>query len=269
MVAILRRALSTRRVGHAGTLDPFATGLLVVLVGPATRLMPYLVGLSKRYTGVIRLGVTTATDDCTGAVASTSDAWRTLTEEAIARAMAALTGMRTQVPPAYSAKHLSGERAHRRARRGETVALAPAPVDIRRFALRRREGPDVTFEADVGSGTYIRSLARELGEALGCGAHLHELRRTAVGPFDVSEAFPLDLVKDGSVDLLPALEALRHLPRVSITEDLASRVRQGQPLECPEPPPGGPVALVAADGRLVGVAEPRGAMLQPRVVLPA
>jgi tRNA pseudouridine55 synthase len=266
-VAILRRILQTRRIGHAGTLDPFATGLLVVLVGPATRLTPYLVGLHKRYTGVIRLGLTTATDDLSGEEQARSDTWQELLTDAIGAAMAGLTGSRSQVPPAYSAKHVDGERAHRRARRGEVVRLPPAQVEIHRFTLRHRDGPDVAFEAEVGSGTYLRSLARELGESLGCGAHLRELRRTAVGPFDVSESIPLDQAREGRLQLLPALEAVRHLPHVTIAADLIPRVRHGQAVAADNAPASGAVALVA-DDTLIGVAERRGDVLQPRVVLP-
>lgn len=265
-MAILRRTLQTRRIGHAGTLDPFATGLLVVLVGPATRLTRYLVGLPKRYTGVIRLGLTTATDDLSGEEQARSDAWRELATEAITAAMAGLTGSRTQVPPAYSAKHVEGERAHRRARRGEAVRLPPTQVEIHRFTLRHRDGPDVAFEAEVGSGTYLRSLARELGESLGCGAHLRELRRTAVGPFDVSESVSLDQAREGRLRLLPALEAVRHLPQLTIAAELVPRVHHGQPVAAEHAPDGAAVALVAGDA-LVGVAERRGDVLQPRVVL--
>lgn len=238
-----------------------------MLVGSATRLAPYLVGLSKRYTGVIRLGLATTTDDPSGEEQSASDTWRALDDATISAAMATLTGRRTQVPPAYSAKHVEGERAHRRARRGEAVRLPPAHVEIHRFTLRYREGPDLAFEAEVGSGTYLRSLARELGDALRCGAHLRELRRTTVGPFEVGEATALDQVREGRLQLRPALDAVRHLPRLTIADDLVPRVRHGQAVPAPDAPEGEAVALVAGD-LLVGVAERRGDILQPRVVLP-
>ena len=141
-VGVARRTLATRRVGHAGTLDPFATGLLVVLVGAGTRLARYLVGLPKLYEGVLRLGVTTASDDATGAVIATSDAWRALDDARVAAAMAGLTGERDQVPPSFSAKRTGGERAHRLARRGVPVTLAPQRGRVHRFALEARTGGD-------------------------------------------------------------------------------------------------------------------------------
>jgi tRNA pseudouridine55 synthase len=265
VVALTRRAVGTRRVGHAGTLDPFATGLLVVLVGSATRLARYLVGLPKVYAGVVRLGTTTATDDATGAVLATSDGCDTVSEAAIASAMMALTGERDQVPPAFSAKHSGGERAHRLARRGEPVTLAPQRVTVRHFTLEARAGRDLRFRAAVGSGTYIRSLARELGEALGCGAHLSELRRLSVGPFTVEEAVSLEAVRGETPRLLPVLLAVRHLPQAVIDAAARDRVRRGQALEAAFAA-GGPVALTC-DGDLVAVARPRDGRWQPEVVV--
>jgi tRNA pseudouridine55 synthase len=264
-VAITRRALGTRRVGHAGTLDPFATGLLVVLVGAATRLARYVVGLPKVYEGTLRLGMTTATDDGTGAVTATSDAWRALADEQIALAMARLTGERDQVPPSFSAKRTGGQRAHRLARRGVSVALAPQRVTVQRFTLERRSGSDVGFRADVGSGTYVRSLARELGDALGCGAHLTALRRLAVGAFSVTEAVSLESVRAGTAHLLPPRLAVHHLPHVEIDEAACERVRRGQALEAAFGATE-PVALTCA-GMLVAVARPREGRWQPEVVL--
>ncbi len=265
MVAIARRALGTRRVGHTGTLDPFATGLLVVLAGAGTRLSRYLVGLPKVYQGVLRLGVTTATDDATGDVLATSDAWEALGDARLAGAMAALTGERDQLPPRFSAKRTGGERAHRLARRGLPVALAPQRVTVRRFALEARTGCDVHFRAEVGSGTYVRSLARELGEALGCGAHLTALRRLAVGAFTVSEAVPLESVRAGAARLLPLGLAVRHLPHADIDEAACRRVQCGQALEAAFAGTE-PVALTCGE-TLVAVARPREGWWQPEVVL--
>lgn len=265
MVAIARRAIGTRRVGHAGTLDPFATGLLIVLAGAGTRLARYLVGLPKVYEGMLRLGTTTATDDATGAVLSTSDACDALADAEIAAAMTALTGEREQLPPVFSAKHSGGERAHRLARRGEPVALVPQRVIVRSFALAARTGRDVRFRADVGSGTYVRSLARELGEALGCGAHLAELRRLAVGGFTVGEAVSLEAVRAGTPGLRPLLAAVGHLPRTEIDAAAVDRVRRGQALEAAFPA-AGPVALIH-DGELVAVARTQDGRWQPEVVL--
>ena len=257
VVAMVRRAFHTRRVGHAGTLDPFATGLLLVLVGQATRLARYLVGLPKEYHGVLRLGVRTTTDDATGDATATSDAWQSVGDERLRAAMTSLLGEREQVPPAYSAKHLGGERAHRLARRGESVALAPHRVEIRRFDLLARNGPDVQFAAAVGSGAYLRALARELGDALSCGAHLVELRRTSVGPFQVEGAATVEDLRQGRATLAPPAAALGHLAAARVDATAVQRLTRGQPIEASEASPG-PVALLC-DGRLVcGCADPYG-----------
>jgi tRNA pseudouridine55 synthase len=267
VVRIARRAFGTRRVGHAGTLDPAASGLLLVLVGPAVRLAQYLVGLPKRYRGTIRLGESTDTDDATGSVISRSDTWTDLDRTAIAAAMERCVGVQHQVPPAYSAKHVRGERAYRIARRGQSVPLAPVRVEVRRFDLISLEGPDVRFDAEVSGGTYLRSLARDLGIALGCGAHLKELRRVRVGDFAVEDAFPLEAIRSGKARLMPPVVAVRHLPRLEIDEDAARRLRLGQAIETPS----GigdvdPVALVHTE-ELIAVAQPQHGRLQPRVVL--
>ncbi|GBD33419.1 tRNA pseudouridine synthase B [bacterium HR33] len=267
MVRVVRRAFGTRRVGHTGTLDPAASGLLLVLVGPAVRLSRYLVGLPKVYRGAIRLGETTDTDDATGSVLSRSDSWKNLDAASIAAAMQRLTGVREQVPPAYSAKHVGGERAYRIARRGQPVQLAPVLVEIKRFELLSLEGPDVWFEAEVGSGTYLRSLARDLGAGLGCGAHLRELRRVQVGDFAVEDAFSLEAIRSGEARLISPLEALKHLPRIDIDPETARRVRLGQPLEGDRPGAGGGPVVLAQGEELVAVAEPKRGRLQPKVVL--
>ena len=234
-MAIVRRAFHTRRVGHAGTLDPFATGLLLVLVGQATRLVRYLVGLPKEYHGILRLGSTTATDDATGEVTGVSDDWRSLDDARLRAAMTSLLGEREQVPPAYSAKRV------------------------------RRAGPDLRFEAAVGSGTYLRSLARELGEVLGCGAHLVELRRIAVGPFRVGGAMSLEDVRQGRAVLSAPAEALPHLAAAKVDPAAVERLARGQPIDAVHPD-AGPVALLC-DGRLVAVAQPRAGKWHPEVVL--
>jgi len=265
VVDMVRRALGVRRVGHAGTLDPFASGLLLVLVGRATRLSRFLVGLPKSYTGAITLGVETDTDDHTGAVLREDDSWRSLGDEALAAAMEQLTGSLQQLPPAYSAKQSGGQRAHRLARRGQQLELAPQEIEVSRFEMAARDGSRLRFAADVSSGTYVRALARDLGRALGCGAHLHELRRTAVGPFRVEDAARLETLDDEAPALKPPLDAVPHLPSRELDEEQRVRAAHGQPLErCDQP--GDFVALVAG-GELVAVAEPSGDMLKPRVVL--
>ena len=264
VVAIVRRAFNTKRVGHAGTLDPFATGLLLVLVGRATRLAPYLSGLPKVYDGTLRLGASTDTDDGTGRVLQQS-AWDGVEDAAVRVAMAALTGAYDQEPPQYSAKKVDGQRAYKLARRGTAVSLQPAAVRVTRFVMTRRDGADIDFEAEVSAGTYLRSLARDLGRRLGCGAHLHALRRRSIGGYDVKEAVSLETVRGGQASLRPMLEAVRELPTLAIDEESRTRVRHGQPLDV-DAAPSGPVALVAAH-ELVAVAEPHEGRLEPRVVV--
>lgn len=194
VVARARRLLGTRKVGHAGTLDPMATGLLLLGVDSATRLLTYLVGLDKEYTATIRLGVATDTDDAEGAIVRSVDA-AAVTDADIAAGIAALTGSIEQVPSSFSAIKVDGRRAYDRARAGEHVELAARPVTIHAFELvaTRRDGSVVDLDVRVAcsSGTYIRALARDLGAALGVGGHLTALRRTRVGPFSVTDAVPL------------------------------------------------------------------------------
>lgn len=255
----------SRRVGHTGTLDPLASGLLAVLVGRATRLTPFLVGLPKRYAGTIRLGVVTDTDDRAGTIVRVDDADREIGDDALAAAMAGLTGPVLQRPPAYSAKKVGGVPAHRRVRRGEPVSLAPQDVVIHRFDLTGRSGPSVHFEAEVSSGTYIRALARDLGDALGCGAHLAALRRTVVGPWTEADAVRLaDLA--APLPLRPAREAVRHLPQRHLAPAEAVAVRHGRAVQGAPEDADAPVALL--DGEvLLAIARPQDALLHPTVVL--
>ncbi|HUF76850.1 MAG TPA: tRNA pseudouridine(55) synthase TruB, partial [Longimicrobiales bacterium] len=162
-----RRALRTRRIGHTGTLDPFASGLLLLCVGPATRLAEYLTALPKSYEATLRLGVATTTDDAEGEPVRTSDAWKAVDESAVRTAFERQTGDILQVPPAYSAKRVAGERMYDVARRGGTVELEAVPVHVSRIELTRFEPPEVDFTVDCSSGTYIRAIARDVGEQLG------------------------------------------------------------------------------------------------------
>lgn len=261
----VRRAYALHRVGHAGTLDPFASGLLLVLLGRATRLAQYLVGLPKAYEGRIRLGAVTDTDDRTGTVVRTSEDWRSLSDARIAGVMTEFLGVQLQRPPAYSAKKASGQRAHRLARMGTVVELAPAPVEVRRFDLRSREGPSVDFDADVGSGTYVRALARDLGERLGCGAHLEQLRRTRIGHFAVASALPWDAVAGDATVVHPLAEIVAHLPPRELAGAECDLVRHGRAIDAAGMPDS-PVALMV-DGVLLAVAHREGDLLKPRVVL--
>jgi tRNA pseudouridine55 synthase len=263
VVDIVRRALDTSRVGHLGTLDPFAEGLLVLVVGRATRLAPFAAGWPKSYDGVIRLGVVTTTDDRTGETVRVSEAWREIDRATVAAVLDRFHGTIAQRPPAHSAVHVDGVRAYRRARRGETVTLAARPVEIAELTLERFEGADVRFRATVGSGTYLRALARDVGEALGCGAHLAALTRTAVGPFRLVQAKPPEAVT--AADLRPAGLLVSDLPSRSLAGDEREAVVHGRPL--PVRSADERVALFAADGELVAVGEREGDQLRPRVVV--
>ncbi|MBI4502938.1 MAG: tRNA pseudouridine(55) synthase TruB [Gemmatimonadetes bacterium] len=267
VVATVRRALNTRRVGHAGTLDPFATGLLVVLVGKATRLARFFLSLPKVYTGTIRLGQSTTTDDLTGQLLHASQAWLGLTDSEVERALTSLIGRTDQRPPMFSAKSVAGRRAYRRARRGEQFELDPEPIDVYRLDLVSRSGPDLVIHAEVGSGVYLRALARDLGDRLGCGAHLAALRRVAVGPFAAADAIPLGDLAIGPVALRPARDAVAHLPLIRLDEESRVAVRHGRAI--PSAGAGtGPVALFAGE-ELVAVAESDGVVLRPSVVFEA
>jgi tRNA pseudouridine55 synthase len=263
IVAALRRVLGVRRVGHTGTLDPFASGLLVILIGRATRLAQFLVGLTKRYRGVLRLGTTTDSGDPTGTVTGTSDAWQDLTADDVQQAMTGFLGPQRQRPPALSAKKVGGQRAYRIARRGENADIPLQDVEIFSLTLTDMHGANVVFDTLVSSGTYVRSLARDLGDALGCGAHLSELRRTAVGPFTIDHALAVDAASTEQVR--PPREAVAHLQAVTVGTDERESVRHGRAIVTPAGV-SGPVALVDGE-ELVAVAEADGNRLQPRVVL--
>ena len=259
----VRRALGLRRVGHLGTLDPFAAGLLVIVVGRATRLAQYAADWTKSYEGVIRLGRTTATDDATGPTAGASDAWQSLDRAHVEAALARFHGAYEQRPPAYSAVKVEGERAYRRARRGEPVALAARPVLVSALELVRFAPPDVAFRATVSGGTYVRGLARDLGEELGCGAHLATLVRTRVGPFRLEDAVLPERLT--AADLRDPATLVAELPRRDLDETARVAVTHGRPVSAGKGEEGS-VALFA-DGHLVAVAEREGDLLKPRVVV--
>lgn len=264
IVAVARRALATRRVGHTGTLDPFATGLLVLLVGNATRLQPYVDGEPKIYEATIRFGVETDTGDPTGIPireASLPDRSR------IDAAIGQLTGTIDQVPPAYSAKQVDGVRAYAAARRGTPLVLRPATVFVESWEVRDYRGPDLDVVIVCGSGTYVRSLARDLGALSGSAAHLTALRRTRSGPFDVHGASTLEDVRGGRAAVLPARAAVPGLPAEQLTDLEAQRVSHGQPV--PARAAGSRAALVRDDGALVAIADRDGDAWQPRLVLRA
>jgi tRNA pseudouridine55 synthase len=268
VVDIVRRALGEQRVGHLGTLDPFAAGLLVVVVGRATRLAAFAAGWTKAYEGVIRLGLTTDTDDATGAVLKTATVQ--VTAQQLSAALTQFRGGYEQRPPAYSAVKIAGERAYRRARRGEVVEPAARRVEIDELELVAYTAPDVRFRATVGGGTYLRSLARDVGAALGCGGHLVALRRTAVGPLRLEEAVAPETVTPAALRDPSVLVA--HLRRRDVDPAERDAVVHGRPIKR-DPVPAesfrdtrDPVALFAGD-ELLAVAEAEGEVLKPRVVV--
>jgi tRNA pseudouridine55 synthase len=257
VVARMRRIAGTRRVGHAGTLDPMATGVLVIGVEKATRLLGHLVLADKAYSATIRLGQSTLTDDAEGSVTGGSSAAH-VTEHEVRAAVEPLTGSIAQVPSSVSAIKVGGERAYKRARTGEAVELAARPVTVTRFGVEgfRRPAPellDVDAEIECSSGTYVRALARDLGAALGVGGHLTALRRTRVGPFSLRAARTLDEL--ASLDdpvTLPLAEAVRAaMPVREVTDDEARSLSFGMALE----PAGiaGTYAALAPDGSAIAL----------------
>lgn len=268
VVAAARRALRQRRIGHTGTLDPFATGLLLLCIGPSTRLAEYLSGMDKEYEAVARLGLATDTLDGTGEVVGRSDAWRDLDAATIRAAFEAQAGSRLQTPPAYSAKKIGGRRAYELAREGADVQPDPVEVTIHALEVGSVDGDAVRFRIRCSSGTYVRAVARDAGQTLGVGAHLTELRRTRVGELPVEVALGVDRLDDDSAvrsALIDPLTALGHLPVVELDAEEKRRVGHGQALSAQDRAGAGIVAL-AADGKLVAVAESDGRAIRPRKV---
>ena len=262
VVGRVRRLAGTRKVGHAGTLDPMATGVLVVGVARATRLLGHLSGTAKAYDATIRLGLSTTTDDAEGEPLDTSDATG-LDRAAVETAAAGFVGAIDQVPSTVSAIKVEGRRAYARARAGESVTLAARPVRIDDFAIHdvRVEAPYVDVDASVtcSAGTYVRALARDLGLALGVGGHLTVLRRTRSGAFTLDDAKTLDQLAD-RWELLSLADAVRrHFPCYELTPDQAAMVRHGRALEHTRLPAAGPVALVDPAGEFLALYEQRGA----------
>ncbi len=261
VVARVRRLARTRKVGHAGTLDPMATGVLLVGVNRATRLLGHLALTSKSYDAVVRLGATTTTDDAEGEVVARAPV-AGLTESAVRTAVAGFVGELQQRPSAVSAVKVDGRRAYDRVRAGEQVVLAARPVTVHSFEVRSVEPAedgavlDVAVSVRCSSGTYVRALARDLGEALGVGGHLTALRRTEVGGVTLAEATPLeDLLRSGEVPLLSLEQvAERFFPVVRVDADGARAVSYGRRLDLTLRP-GGPSAVLGPDGAFLALYE--------------
>lgn len=284
VVGRMRRLAQTKKVGHAGTLDPMATGVLVIGIGKATKLLTYFVGHGKSYDATIRLGQSTVTDDAEGDVLHTADA-SGVSDAQIADAVGGLSGDIQQRPSSVSAIKVDGQRAYKRVRDGEDVELAARPVTVSRFEVLevRRAGDriDIDVKVDVSSGTYIRALARDLGDALGVGGHLTALRRTAVGDITIDSAHSLEalgvLVDDGQPLPLLALAdaAAVALPTVTIDHSQARALGFGQSIDVAKPaaasadvvaPVGGEVAALTTQGTLAAILRPRHGKLAPVTV---
>lgn len=272
VVAGVRRLARIRRVGHGGTLDPMATGVLVVGVGRATRLLSYVSGAGKGYAATIRLGQRTVTDDAEGEVVARVPAGA-VTDQAVRAGLAALTGEIDQVPSAVSAVKVEGRRAYQRVRAGERVTLAPRRVVVSRMDVLavRRDRPglvDVDVDLECSSGTYVRAIARDLGAALGVGGHLTALRRTFVGGFTLAEAVPWDALVQRAPDVvtLPLADAARRgFPPREVSAEQARILAHGGRL----PPIGlpGPYAVFAPTGDVIAIVTERGGAARPDVVL--
>jgi tRNA pseudouridine55 synthase len=281
----MRRLLGTRKVGHGGTLDPMATGLLVIAAGRATRLLTYYSGADKAYTATIRLGQSTVTDDAEGEITASADA-SGVGEQQIAEAISRLTGEILQRPSAVSAVKVDGRRSYARVRAGEDVELPERPVTVSRFDIIavRREGEFIDLDVDVtvSSGTYVRALARDLGEALGVGGHLTALRRTRIGGLDVGAAADLDSLGASAdagepISLVSLTDAARSvLPVVDVTASEAAALGYGKALavagrgDVCEPAykddPSADVVALAPGGDAVAVLRKRGEQLKPVIV---
>ena len=231
VVQIIRKGTNIRRAGHTGTLDPRASGVLVILIGPAVRLSEYVSASDKRYQAVVRLGQSTDTYDADGRVVSTSPV--NITEEEFENALKQFIGEIEQVPPPYSAVKVKGKKAYEMAREGEEVELLPRKIQVYNLDLLEWAPPDAGIDVYCSSGTYVRSLAHDLGEALGCGAHLVGLRRTKSGRFTLRDAVPLRKLRESFENgtwyqhLIPAAEALSDWPAIELTQTQVDDVRHG------------------------------------------
>lgn len=265
VIARLRRRFNTRRIGHAGTLDPLATGLLVVAVGPATRFLQYLPLEPKEYVGRIRFGIETTTQDAEGEIVAEKPVPKDLMFEAD-YVRPDFTGQIQQIPPLYSAVKKEGKPLYIYARRGEDVAREPRSVFITEAEFLGQEGNEVEFRVVCSGGTYMRTWAHDIGQRIGCGAHLSYLRRTGVGKFSIDDAVPLEEVEQS--DIWPLSEALPPVPLISLNHHQVAAIRQGQTIGFSRPPGGVVCGLLDPNGDVVGMARIDGQMLHPECVIP-
>src|SRR3712207_2979405 len=238
-VAVVKRTLNAKKAGHAGTLDPLASGILPIALGEATKTVPFVMDGRKSYVFTVAWGVETDTDDAEGRPVTATNTFPE--REAVEALLPRLTGLIEQVPPRFSAIKIKGERAYDLARDGENVDLQPRPAQIDRLELVAHAGGRSVLEADCGKGTYVRALARDLGRALGCLGHVAALRRTRVGPFTEAEAVLVGDVAAEPAALRPVETALSAIPSIPVSRDLAGRPLRGPPLTPAgreAPPPG-------------------------------
>jgi tRNA pseudouridine55 synthase len=259
VVDAVRHSLGTRKVGHAGTLDPMATGLLILGVGRATRLLRYLGELPKTYAATGRLGEETDTLDADGEIVRTAPVEVGRAE--VERACAALVGDSMQTPPAYSAVKVGGRKLYEAARRGDVLEPPARPIRVDAFEVTGFDGRDLEVQITCSGGTYVRVLVADVGRTLGCGAHLVRLRRTAIGSFRVEVARPPNAARPEPIE-----RAVQHLPSIRLDAEEARAASHGRPLG----PAGvvGPYAVFAPDDALVGIYRDEGAMARPEVILP-
>ena len=274
VVQIVRKGTNIRRAGHTGTLDPRASGVLVILIGPAVRLSEYVSASDKRYQAVIRLGATTDTYDADGRIVSTSPVDK-LNEEQFEDSLQAFVGEIEQVPPPYSAVKVKGRKAYEMAREGEEIDLAPRRINVYSLELLEWAPPEAVIDVYCSSGTYVRSLAHDLGEKLGVGAHLIGLRRTKSGRFTLRDAVPLRKLREAFEDgnwyqyLIPAAEALSDWPEVELQHEQVEAIRHGHRIPAVEEQQGNSMARgVSEQGELVALMEfvPESNEWQPKKV---
>jgi tRNA pseudouridine55 synthase len=261
LVAIARGATGTRRIGHTGTLDPFATGLLVMLIGQATRLAQYVDGEPKVYETTIAFGAETDTDDMTGTVTREAPP---PAADAIDAAIRKLTGPLDQVPPDYSAKQSGGVRAYDAARKGAPLTLATSRVVVHEWTVLSRTESSLTARITCGGGTYIRSLARDLGRLTSSAAHITALRRTASGRFTVDKACSLEALRARRYEILDMREAIASMPMQTLSSDECERVKHGNPVVATTE--GDRAALMSAAGQVIAIASRNGTAWQPMTV---
>ncbi|WP_339909927.1 tRNA pseudouridine(55) synthase TruB [Symmachiella dynata] len=260
VVDVVQRIVRPAKVGHGGTLDPLATGVVVVCIGAATRLISYVQQGRKEYRAQFRLGLRSNTDDITGEVESVEDSTQP-TAAAVAQALQNYVGEIDQVPPQFSAVHIDGRRAYKMARAGKTLDIPARPVQVYRIEILNYSFPELEVEIECGSGTYIRSIGRDMGEELGCGAVMTQLERTRVGDYRLDSAVELDSLSRES--------AVSHLPRYACSEADMENIQHGRAIHVAQPmtdDSAAAVAITAPDGRLAAIATYKDEMLAPKNV---